>query len=71
MIYLVIVTGWRRVLVASLMGLVLLVAAGACASEASKGPPAPSADHVRSHADRVFETLKQEELERSAQPVPR
>lgn len=67
-----IVTRWQRATVASLMSLVLLLALGACASEAPKGPPAPTGDQLRSHADRAFEKLKQEEQERAAQPpVPR
>jgi hypothetical protein len=44
----------------------------ACASDQPKPLPQPTPDQVRSHADRTFEKLKQEEQERAAQPpVPR
>ncbi|MBU6434516.1 MAG: hypothetical protein KJS98_14500, partial [Nitrospirae bacterium] len=57
---------------AGLMSLVMFSVLGACASDAPKSPPPPTADQVRSHADRAFEKLKQEEQERAAQPpVPR
>lgn len=58
----------------------IIVAAGlcvfslitACASDQPKPLPQPTPDQVRSHADRAFEKLKQEEQERAAQPpVPR
>ena len=63
---------WQRTTVAGLMSLVMFSVVGACASDAPKGPPPPTADQVRSHADRAFEKLKQEEQERAAQPpVPR
>ncbi len=56
---------WQR---ATVVSLVMLSVVGACASEAPKGPPPPTADQVRGHADRAFEKLKQEEQERAAQP---
>lgn len=59
---------WQRATVVSLVSLVMLSVVGACASEAPKGPPSPTADQVRGHADRAFEKLKQEEQERVAQP---
>ena len=59
---------WQRATVVSLVSLVMLSVVGACASEAPKGPPPPTADQVRGHADRAFEKLKQEEQERAAQP---
>jgi len=59
---------WQRTTVAGLMSLVVFSVVGACASDAPKGPPPPAADQVRSHADRAFEKLKQEEQERTAQP---
>ena len=63
---------WQRATAVSLVSLVMLSVVGACASEAPKGPPLPTADQVRGHADRAFEKLKQEEQERAAQPpVPR
>jgi hypothetical protein len=58
----------KRITVAGLMSLVMLSVLGACASDAAKGPPPPTQDKVRSHADRAFEKLKQEEQERAAQP---
>ncbi len=57
-----------RAMGAGLMSLVLVLVVGACASEAPKGPSDPTADQVRSHADRAFEKLKQEERGRAAQP---
>ena len=63
---------WQRATVTGLMSLVVLSVVGACASDAPKGPPPPTADQVRSHADRAFEKLKQEEQESAPQPpVPR
>jgi hypothetical protein len=59
---------WQRTTVAGLMSLVVFSVVGACASDAPKGPPPPAADQVRSHADRAFEKLKQEEQERAPQP---
>ena len=56
----------RRML--GLCGVLVLSVIGACASETPKSPPPPTADQVRSHADRAFEKLKQEERERAAQP---
>lgn len=63
-----IVKRWQRAAVAGLMSLVLCSVIGACASDAPKGSPPPTADQVRGHADRTFEKLKQEEQERAAQP---
>ncbi|MEO5864944.1 MAG: hypothetical protein ABIQ79_07915 [Nitrospiraceae bacterium] len=63
---------WQRATVVSLVSLMMLSVFGACASDAPKGVPPPTADQVRGHADRAFEKLKQEEQERAAQPpVPR
>ncbi|MCX5727362.1 MAG: hypothetical protein NTZ28_00695 [Nitrospirae bacterium] len=59
---------WQRTTVAGLMSLVVFSVVGACASDAPKGPPPPAADQVRSHADRAFEKLKQEEQESAPQP---
>jgi hypothetical protein len=51
-------------------GIFLVVSA--CSSEQPKPMAQPTPDQVRSHADKAFEKLKQEEQERSAQPpVPR
>jgi hypothetical protein len=63
-----IVKRWQWTTVAGLMSLVMLSVLGACASDAPKGPPPPTPDKVRSHSDRAFEKLKQEEQERAAQP---
>ena len=49
----------------SIVGVLLLMA---CASDPPKAPPPPTPDQVRSHADRTFDKLKQEEQERAAQP---
>ena len=58
--------------VAMVVGLFALSLITACASDQPKPPPQPTPDQVRSHADRAFEKLKQEEQERAAQPpVPR
>jgi hypothetical protein len=63
-----IVKKWQRATVTGLISLVVCSVVGACASDAPKGPPPPTADQVRSHADRAFEKFKQEEQERAAQP---
>jgi hypothetical protein len=68
LIYHGIVKKWQRATVTGLISLVVCSVVGACASDAPKGPPPPTADQVRSHADRAFEKLKQEEQERAAQP---
>jgi hypothetical protein len=71
LIYHGIVKKWQRATVTGLISLVVCSVVGACASDAPKGPPPPTADQVRSHADRAFEKLKQEEQERAAQPPAR
>jgi hypothetical protein len=54
------------------IGLCVLSLITACANDPPKPLPQPTPDQVRSHADRAFEKLKQEEQERAAQPpVPR
>lgn len=40
----------------------------ACASDQPKPLPQPTPDQVKSHGDRAFDKLKQEEQERTAQP---
>ena len=58
--------------VAIIVGLFALSLITACASDQPKPLPQPTPDQVRSHADRAFEKLKQEEQERSDQPpMPR
>ncbi|MGH7148302.1 MAG: hypothetical protein ACREIJ_10450 [Nitrospiraceae bacterium] len=55
-----------------IVGLFVLSLITACVSDQPKSLPQPTPDQVRSHADRAFEKLKQEEQERAAQPpVPR
>jgi len=54
------------------VGLFVLLLITACTSDQPKPLPQPTPDQVRSHADRAFEKLKQEEQEAAAQPpVPR
>ena len=58
--------------IAIIAGLFALTLITACASDQPKPLPQPTPDQVRSHADRAFDKLKQEEQERVAQPpVPR
>jgi hypothetical protein len=53
-------------------GLCVVMLLTACAGQQPKPMAQPTPDQVRSHADRTFEKLKQEEQERAAQPpVPR
>jgi hypothetical protein len=54
--------------VAMVVGPIVLSLITACASDQPKPLPQPTPDQVRSHADRAFEKLKQEEQERAAQP---
>jgi len=54
------------------VGLFVLMLITACSSDQPKPLPQPTPDQVRSHADRAFEKLKQEEQEGAVQPpVPR
>jgi len=48
--------------------LAVMLAAASCSSEQPKSMPQPTPDQVRSHGDRTFDKLKQEEQERAAQP---
>lgn len=44
---------------------------GGCASEPPKPAPAVTPEQVRTHADKAFEKLKQEEQTRSGESPPR
>ncbi len=56
-------------MIVSLLALSLITA---CTSDQPKPLPQPTPDQVRGHADRTFDTLKQEEQERAARPpIPR
>ncbi len=54
--------------IATVTGLFILSLTTACASDQSKSLQQPTPDQVRSHSDRAFDKLKQEEQERPAQP---
>lgn len=51
-----------------IVSLFILSLLTACASDQPKPLPQPTPDQVRSHADRAFEKLKQEEQESAPQP---
>lgn len=55
-------------LIAGLLGALLLSFSG-CASEPPKPAPTVTPDQVRSHADKAFEKLKQEEQNRAVDPA--
>lgn len=58
--------------VAMVAGLFALSLITACTRDQPKPLPQPTPDQVRGHADRTFDTLKQEEQERAVQPpMPR
>ncbi|MBH0189088.1 MAG: hypothetical protein HP494_01320 [Nitrospira sp.] len=61
--------GMARSVAAGLAGL-LLLGLGACAGQQSP-PPAPTvtSDQVRTHADKAFDKLKQEEQQRGVNPM--
>jgi hypothetical protein len=59
---------YQRIIVLGLCSLAVFSFVVACTSDGPKGPPPSTPDQVRSHADRAFEKLKQEEQERAAQP---
>lgn len=58
--------GWTGGIAWLMAGALLSIAA--CSSEQPKPMAQPTPEQVRSHADKAFEKLKQEEQERSAQP---
>ncbi|HKU51256.1 MAG TPA: hypothetical protein VJQ25_02220 [Nitrospira sp.] len=57
-------TEWTHGVIATGIG-VLLLAMGGCAGEAPKPGSTIPPDQVRSHADKAFEKLKQEEKNRA------
>jgi hypothetical protein len=63
-----IVKRYQRLIVLGLCSPAVFSIVVACTSDGPKGLPPPTPDQVRSHADRAFEKLKQEEQERAAQP---
>ena len=48
---------------------VMLLSFGGCASDPPKPAPTVTPDQVRSHADKAFEKLKQEEQNRASDPA--
>lgn len=52
---------------ATVLGIVACIVITACASDTPKGSGTPTPDQVRSHGDRTFDKLKQEEKERPPQ----
>ena len=62
---------WRNIVGCAVAGVLFLTMA-ACSSDQPKPTAQPTPEQVRSHADKAFDKLKQEEQERAAQPqVPR
>ncbi|HEY6972871.1 MAG TPA: hypothetical protein VI359_01075 [Nitrospiraceae bacterium] len=57
----------QKVTRATVLGLIGCLGITACAGDTPKGPPPPTPDQVRGHADRTFDKLKQEEQERGSQ----
>lgn len=61
---------WRSVqdaMTATVLGIVGCIVITACASDTPKGSGTPTPDQVRSHGDRTFDKLKQDEQERGTQ----
>ena len=59
---------WARSTVSGTAAGILFVTIAACSSDQTKPMAQPTPDQVRSHADRGFDKLKQEEQDRAAQP---
>ena len=59
---------WTRSIFRGMAAGILFVTMTACSSDQAKPMAQPTPDQVRSHADRGFDKLKQEEQERAAQP---
>jgi len=51
----------------TVLGIVACIVITACASDTPKGSGTPTPDQVRSHGDRTFDKLKQDEQERGTQ----
>ena len=60
--------GRKGNLMAGVLG-ILVLSFGGCASEPPKPAPTVTPDQVRSHADKAFEKLKQEEQHRAVDPT--
>lgn len=60
--------GAGRCLTVSLAGLVLLGFSGCAGEPAKSAAPPVTPDQVRSHAEKAFGNLKQEEQQRAADP---
>ena len=58
----------REGMTAAMIGLFVYSLVTACASDTPKGPPPSTPDQVRSHSDKTFDKLKQDEQERGTQP---
>jgi len=61
---------WRSVqdaMRATVLGIVGCIVITACASDTPKSSGTPTPDQVRSHGDRTFDKLKQDEQERGTQ----
>jgi len=60
-------SGAKEVMIATALSLIGCLGITACAGDPPKAPPAPTPDQVRSHADKTFDKLKQDEQERASQ----
>lgn len=58
----------RDAMTATVIGLFVCTLVTACASDTPKGSSSPTPDQVRSHSDKTFDKLKQDEQERGTQP---
>lgn len=62
-------SGMQQGLAAGLSGLLLLGLAACSGQQPKSSAPAVTPDHVRSHADKAFDKLKQEEQQRAVDPA--
>lgn len=58
----------RDGMTATVISLFVCALVTACASDTPKSSPPPTPDQVRSHSDKTFDKLKQDEQERSTPP---